>query len=184
MTGSAQECSDLDLVLRHPVDPAREITGWYELKEALVESRLPMLVDIALQGQISRDILCKLAEPAEQRKIRRLDRSQLCKSVIAGVDVIVSRTGYTGEKMAFEIFVHPDDVVHLWNAIMEVGTPLGMLPCGLAARDSLRTEAGLPLYGHEMGGETNLTVAEAGFLPFLKLDGLLRLAFNILKMFL
>ena len=129
-----------------------------------------MLVDIALQGQISRDILCKLAEPAEQRKIRRLDRSQLCKSVIAGVDVIVSRTGYTGEKMAFEIFVHPDNVVHLWNAIMEVGTPLGMLPCGLAARDSLRTEAGLPLYGHEMGGETNLTVAEAGFLPFLKLN--------------
>ena len=129
-----------------------------------------MLVDIALQGQISRDILLKLADPAECRKIRRLDRNQLCDSVVAGVDVIVSRTGYTGEKMAFEIFVHPDNVVHLWNAIMEVGTPMGLLPCGLGARDSLRTEAGLPLYGHEMGGDTNLTVSEAGFLPFLKLN--------------
>lgn len=129
-----------------------------------------MLVDIALQGQISRDILLKLADPAECRKIRRLDRNQLCDSVVAGVDVIVSRTGYTGEKMAFEIFVHPDNVVHLWNAIMEVGTPMGLLPCGLGARDSLRTEAGLPLYGHEMGGDTNLTVGEAGFLPFLKLN--------------
>ncbi|NLB71961.1 MAG: aminomethyl transferase family protein, partial [Chloroflexi bacterium] len=67
-------------------------------------------------------------------------------------------------------FVHPDEVVALWNAIMEVGTPMGLAPCGLAARDSLRTEAGLPLYGHEMGGETNLTVAQAGFLPFLKLN--------------
>lgn len=52
VTGSAQECSDLDLVLRHPVDPAREITGWYELKEALVESRLPMLVDIHLWSRL------------------------------------------------------------------------------------------------------------------------------------
>ncbi len=129
-----------------------------------------MLVGIALQGQISRKILCCLSEPAEQRKIRRLDRSQLTKSVVAGIDVVVSRTGYTGEKMAFEIFVHPDEVVALWNAIMEVGTPMGLAPCGLAARDSLRTEAGLPLYGHEMGGETNLTVAQAGFLPFLKLN--------------
>jgi|LSQX01.2.fsa_nt_gb glycine hydroxymethyltransferase len=129
-----------------------------------------MLVDIALQGQLSRDILLKLAEPAEQRKIRRLDRNQICQSVLAGVDTIVSRTGYTGEKMAFELFVHPDKAVQLWEAIMEAGTPLGMLPCGLGARDSLRTEAGLPLYGHEMGGELNLTIGEAGFLPFLKLN--------------
>lgn len=129
-----------------------------------------MLVDVALQGQLSRDILLKLANAAEQRKIRRLDRNQLCQSVIAGVNTIVSRTGYTGEKMAFELFVHPDEAVRLWNAIMEVGTPLGMLPCGLGARDSLRTEAGLPLYGHEMGGELNLTIGEAGFLPFLKLN--------------
>jgi glycine hydroxymethyltransferase len=129
-----------------------------------------MLVDIALQGPLSRDILCAIADAAEQRKIRRLNRNQLCQSELAGVNVIVSRTGYTGEKMAFELFVHPDDAVRFWNAIMEAGTPLGMLPNGLGARDSLRTEAGLPLYGHEMGGEMNLTIGEAGFLPFLKLN--------------
>ncbi|HZK17036.1 MAG: serine hydroxymethyltransferase [Anaerolineaceae bacterium] len=129
-----------------------------------------MLVDIALQGQVSREILCELADPAEQRKIRRLNRNQLCQTVLDGMDAIVSRTGYTGEKMSFEIFVHPDNAVRLWNAIMEVGTPLGLLPNGLGARDSLRTEAGLPLYGHEMGGDMNLTIGEAGFLPFLKLN--------------
>ena len=129
-----------------------------------------MLVDIALQGPLSRDILCSLASPAEERKIRRLNRNQLCEAVVADIPVIVSRTGYTGEKMAFELFVHPDNAVHFWNAIMEAGTPLGMLPVGLGARDSLRTEAGLPLYGHEMGGEMNLTIGEAGFLPFLKLN--------------
>lgn len=128
------------------------------------------LVDIALQGPMSREILLELANPAEQRKIRRLNRSQLCESVLAGLDVVVSRTGYTGEKMCFELFVHPDNAVALWQAIMEAGLPLGMLPCGLGARDSLRTEAGLPLYGHEMGGDLNLTVGEAGFLPFLKLN--------------
>ena len=129
-----------------------------------------MLVDIALQGPMSRDILLSLAEPAEQRKIRRINRNQLTASVVAGIDVIVSRTGYTGEKMAFELFVHPNDAVRFWNALMEAGTPLGMVPVGLGARDSLRTEAGLPLYGHEMGGEMNLTIGEAGFLPFLKLN--------------
>ena len=129
-----------------------------------------MLVDIALQGPMSRDILLSLAEPAEQRKIRRINRNQLTSSVVAGIDVIVSRTGYTGEKMAFELFVHPNDAVRFWNALIEAGTPLGMVPVGLGARDSLRTEAGLPLYGHEMGGEMNLTIGEAGFLPFLKLN--------------
>lgn len=129
-----------------------------------------MLVDIALQGQRSRDILLKLAEPSEQRRISRLGKTQLCESVLAGLNVVVSRTGYTGEKMCFEIFVHPDDATKLWDAIMEAGTPLGMLPCGLGARDSLRTEAGLPLYGHEMGGEFNLTVSEAGFMPFIKMN--------------
>jgi len=129
-----------------------------------------MLVDIALQGQRSRDILMKLAEPSEQRRISRLGKTQLCESKLAGFDVVVSRTGYTGEKMCFELFVHPDAAVKLWDAIMEAGTPLGMLPCGLGARDSLRTEAGLPLYGHEMGGEFNLTVSEAGFMPFIKMN--------------
>jgi glycine hydroxymethyltransferase len=70
--------------------------------------------------------------------------------------------------MAFELFVHPDQAAALWGALLSAGQPLGLKPCGLGARDSLRTEAGLPLYGHEMGGELRLGVAEAGFGSYVK----------------
>jgi len=56
----------------------------------------------------------------------------------------------------------------MWQALLRVGEPLGLKPCGLGARDSLRTEAGLPLYEHEMGGDLNLGVAEAGFGSYVK----------------
>ena len=128
-----------------------------------------MRVDIALQGPKSRDILLALgADSATQKKVKALKRTELCEAVIGGFDLIVSRTGYTGEKMAFELFVHPDRAVELWNALRKVGEPLGMRACGLGARDSLRTEAGLPLYGDEMGGRLNLGVAEAGFGSYVK----------------
>ena len=128
-----------------------------------------MRVDIALQGPRSRDILLSLGCDAPTRKrIMALKRTQLCDAVVGGFEIVVSRTGYTGEKMAFELFVHPDQSIAFWNALMVAGTPLGMKPCGLGARDSLRTEAGLPLYGHEMGGDLNLGVAEAGFGSYVK----------------
>ncbi|MHB0987345.1 MAG: glycine cleavage system aminomethyltransferase GcvT [Bellilinea sp.] len=128
-----------------------------------------MRVDIALQGPKSRDILLSLGVDAPtRRKIMALKRTELCEAVVGGIDLVVSRTGYTGEKMAFELFVHPAKAVELWNALTKAGEPLGLKPCGLGARDSLRTEAGLPLYGHEMGGDMNLGVAEAGFGSFVK----------------
>lgn len=127
-------------------------------------------VDLALQGPRSRDILLSLDMDTEtQNRIKRLQRTQLCEATINGLDLVVSRTGYTGERMAFELFVHPDHAVKLWNALMEAGAPLGLKPCGLGARDSLRTEAGLPLYGHEMGGKLNLGVGEAGFASYVKI---------------
>ncbi len=111
-----------------------------------------MRVDIALQGPKSKDILFAMGVDAETRiQVGKLKRTELCNAVIGGFDLIVSRTGYTGEKMAFELFVHPERAVDFWNTILKVGESFGVKPIGLGARDSLRTEAGLPLYGHEMG---------------------------------
>jgi glycine hydroxymethyltransferase len=71
--------------------------------------------------------------------------------------------------MAFELFVHPEKSADLFKALLDAGEKYHIIPCGLGARDSLRTEAGLPLYGHEMGGDLNLGVGEAGFGRYVKL---------------
>lgn len=134
-----------------------------------------MRVDIALQGPKSRDILLAMGVDDNTRaRILKLKRTELCDGVVGGFDLIISRTGYTGEKMAFELFVHPERAVDFWNAILKSGIPFGVKPIGLGARDSLRTEAGLPLYGHEMGlgsgknGARDLGVAEGGFGSYVK----------------
>lgn len=128
-----------------------------------------MRVDIALQGPQSRNILLALGcDDETKQKITRLKWAELCEAVIGGFDLVVSRTGYTGERIAFELFVHPSQSNSLFGKILEIGELYGVKPCGLGARDSLRTEAGLPLYGHEMGGEFNLSVGEAGFGIFVK----------------
>lgn len=128
-----------------------------------------MRVDIALQGPKSRDILLALGvDEATRKRIMKLKRTELCEAVVGGIDLVVSRTGYTGERMCFELFVHPEKSVELWNKLMEAGEPMGLKPCGLGARDSLRTEAGLPLYGHEMGGDNNQGVGDAGFRTYVK----------------
>lgn len=134
-----------------------------------------MRVDIALQGPKSRDILLNMGVNAEtRRRITALKRTQLCDAMVGGYDLIVSRTGYTGEKMAFELFIHPDKAVAFWNSILKSGEKFGVKPIGLGARDSLRTEAGLPLYGHEMGegsgkgGHPDLGVGESGFGAYVK----------------
>ena len=128
-----------------------------------------MRVDVALQGPQSRNILLKLkCAPKDRLAILGLKWAQLCEAELHDIPLVISRTGYTGERMAFELFVHPDQAVALWNALLEVGADLGLKPCGLGARDSLRTEAGLPLYGHEMSGMLHLGVGQAGFGNFVK----------------
>ena len=128
-----------------------------------------MRVDIALQGPKSQEILLALGcDPSTGEALRSMKWAGLMEGVLGGFDLVVSRTGYTGERGAYELFVHPDRSVELWKRILEVGGPLGVRPVGLGARDSLRTEAGLPLYGHEMAGPRNLGVGEAGFGSYVK----------------
>jgi glycine hydroxymethyltransferase len=125
-------------------------------------------VDIALQGPASLHTLGALIATRDRAALQMLARTDVMATQLAGLDVFISRTGYTGESVAYEIFVHPAHVVELWNAILEAGKTFGVKPCGLAARDSLRTEAGLPLYGHELSGPLNLAPYHIGFGGYAK----------------
>ena len=130
-----------------------------------------MRMQLALQGPRSRDVLLAMIPERDPLRERLLEmkRNQIMRARLAGYDLYLSRTGYTGEPMAFEIFVHPAAAAALWQALAEAGKPFGLRPCGLAARDSLRIEAGLPLYGHELAGPLDLNPADAGFPAYVKL---------------
>ncbi len=128
-----------------------------------------MRVDLALQGRVSIEVLLKLGcNEEDAAKIKNLKKGCVTHAVVGGYDLYLARTGYTGEKISFELFVHPEKLPSLWNALLAAGEPLGLKPCGLGARDSLRTEAGLPLYGHEMAGDMGIKVNEAGFASSVK----------------
>ena len=89
---------------------------------------------------------------------------------VAGVaNVLIARTGYSGED-GFEVYIPSDEptTVKMWEALMEAGSEFGIRPCGLGARNTLRLEAGMPLYGHEISDSIN--VLEAGLERWLKLD--------------
>ncbi|MCA9905371.1 MAG: hypothetical protein KC547_16060, partial [Anaerolineae bacterium] len=123
-------------------------------------------VDIALQGPQSKAILLGLGgADADVKRVSGLAWAGVTQATLGEFDLIVSRTGYTGERTAYELFVHPDRAAALFRKLLEGGATA----CGLAARDSLRTEAGLPLYGHELGGDLKLNPADAGFGSYVKL---------------
>ncbi|MFF9221126.1 glycine cleavage system aminomethyltransferase GcvT [Streptomyces viridosporus] len=86
---------------------------------------------------------------------------------VAGVPALIARTGYTGED-GFELFVKPEHAVGLWQALTEAGAGAGLVPCGLSCRDTLRLEAGMPLYGNELS--TSLTPFDAGFGRVVKFE--------------
>jgi aminomethyltransferase len=81
------------------------------------------------------------------------------RTTVAGIPVLVARTGYTGED-GFEFYVPQAQTVALWDALITAGTPLGLKPIGLGARDTLRLEARMPLYGNELGDD--ISPIEAG----------------------
>jgi len=125
--------------------------------------------DIALQGPRSLEILQALTDDRVLKgDLSRLRRTELMSCELAGIPLVVARTGYTGENWGFEILVHPDQMEQLWNMILEAGKPFGLKPAGLACRDSTRIEAGLPLYGHELAGSLEITPVEAGFPGYVK----------------
>ena len=127
------------------------------------------VIDIALQGPLSREILEPLLGPEERLAVGALERTGFCELTVDGQQLIVARTGYTGEPLGYEIYLGGSSPRWLWDRLLEVGRPLGLLPCGLAARDSTRTEAGFPLYGHEFAGPHAVNPFEADYGSYVKL---------------
>ncbi len=128
-------------------------------------------VDIALQGPASIETLAPLTDDAAViERVSALKGFAFVEEKLAGIDCLICRTGYTGSTVGVELFADPELMPRLWNLILEAGEPLGVLPCGLGARDSLRIEAGLPLYGHELDGKFDISPLEAGYGWAVKLD--------------
>ena len=114
------------------------------------------VAQLALQGPAAPAILGKLV-PAD--KLPQKYYTAVRDVDIAGMKCMVSRTGYTGE-LGYEIYTAPENAVKLWKTLLEAGKDDGLIPCGLGARDTLRLEAAMPLYGHEM--DETITPFEAG----------------------
>ncbi len=111
---------------------------------------------LALQGPLAQDILQKLAN-VDLNEIAYYHFQDNVE--VGGIKALVSRTGYTGED-GFEIYFAPEDAAKMWSLLLETGKDDGLIPAGLGARDTLRFEATLPLYGHEL--EKDITPLEAG----------------------
>lgn len=114
---------------------------------------------VALQGPKAQEVLQKLtSEPLDEIKFFRFKENV----DVSGHNVLISRTGYTGED-GFEIYGSPESIVALWPIILKAGEEEGVVPAGLGARDTLRFEAGLPLYGQELSKDISPLEAGLGF---------------------
>ena len=121
-----------------------------------IENKSDEYALLALQGPVAEEVL-QTQTDTDLNGIKFFKFKDEVK--VAGVNVLLSRTGYTGED-GFELYCASDDAVTLWENILEAGKSKGVIPCGLGARDTLRFEATLPLYGQEL--TKDITPMEAG----------------------
>ncbi|WP_405950731.1 glycine cleavage system aminomethyltransferase GcvT [Streptomyces prunicolor] len=131
--------------------------------DALVRDDRDAYALLAVQGPESPGILKSLTDA----DLDGLKYYAGLPGTVAGVPALIARTGYTGED-GFELFVSPGDAEKLWLALTEAGASVGLIPCGLSCRDTLRLEAGMPLYGHELS--TSLTPFDAGLGRVVKFE--------------
>lgn len=109
---------------------------------------------IAVQGPLAVATVCVLCGDDDAGRISGLGTYRATRAFVAGQPAAVSRTGYTGED-GVEIVVAADVAIDVWQAIHDAGSSRGLRPCGLGARDTLRLEAGMPLYGHELVADSD-----------------------------
>ncbi|NWF56774.1 MAG: glycine cleavage system aminomethyltransferase GcvT [Syntrophaceae bacterium] len=115
-----------------------------------LENITERLAMFSLQGPLSKSLLEGFLQKTRSR-LPDPGKNNLRRVSIEGIPVDVARTGYTGEPLGFELFLPADWAAAIWEKILQQGSAQGILPVGLGARDTLRLEAGLPLYGHELG---------------------------------
>jgi len=153
-------------------NPGRKLPAWPSIVDLRAEGAgAHGRVDLALQGPASREILLSLMDsPAEREKLTALKRGSFIETRIQGLDVLAARTGYTGAEIGFELYVEPAQAGRWWDLLLAKGSAAGLQPCGLGARDSLRIEAGFPLYGHELAGKYDISPWEAGYGWAVKLE--------------
>jgi len=118
---------------------------------------------IALQGPQAEQLL----QASVNGNLSEIKYYHSAKMTAFGVPAVVSRTGYTGED-GFELIVDHQHGPAVWQALIDAGQPIGLIPCGLGCRDTLRLEAGMPLYGHEM--DENIDPISSGLAFGVKLD--------------
>lgn len=140
-------------------DPAGSVPDFGEVS---LQDRTDQIVMISLQGPASRDILATLLEDGRAPDPMR---NRLSTGRAGGGEVWIGRTGYTGEPVGFELFTPRDHGPALWDALVAAGAA----PIGLGARDTLRLEAGLPLYGHELGSDPDHGEIPVFAIPLAKL---------------
>ncbi len=133
------------------------------LPELTVDDVTARTAMLSIQGPRAIAIVQQLS----QEPLQQLRRYHCTAGDLANIDAFFARTGYTGED-GLEIIVAASHARRVWEVLLEAGRPHGLQPCGLGARDTLRLEAGLPLYGHELTDETN--PLEAGLDGFVYLD--------------
>jgi aminomethyltransferase len=150
--------SNQDKDFDHILDVARE-----KRFDAMVEDAGPRLAQIAVQGPLATQVLQKLTKS----DLAVVKRYHFTDGYVSGAEARIARTGYTGED-GWEIYVKPEEAERLWKEILEAGQEQGIIPCGLGARNTLRMESGMPLYGHEI--DATLSPWEAGLDWIVKLD--------------
>jgi len=134
----------------------------FEGRRAILDDRSLATALIAIQGPASRSIL----EPLAGLDLDAIRYYGIGEGTVAGIAALVARTGYTGED-GYEVFVDAADGPAIWDTLLDGGRGAGLVPVGLGARDTLRLEAGMPLYGNELGRDT--TPFEAGLGRVVKL---------------
>ena len=135
---------------------ALEHTNGFDVR---VTNESDATAEVAIQGPLSEQILQPLCDIV----LHEMGYYYFRHGVIAGIPVLISRTGYTGED-GFEVYMVAEAAERIWHTILKAGTPLGLIPAGLGARNTLRLECRMSLYGHEIDDTTNALEAGLGWI--------------------